>query len=126
MNVWVTVCLSLFLMNLPVKEWMDIWKQGGWEVGVVDRVEGETSIILLEGRQEEIYVKKERHRKAAREDNWLLLHVGDSQVTILGNLPQLESEQRKQNKELLESLRKRRELTDHSADRSCIRPLVEK
>ena len=102
----------------------------GWgvipEVGVVDRMEGDKAIILLEKTDEELVIDKLRHCTAIHENSWLLLVRLNNTPVILTQLAGLADRQQKKSHTLIEELREKSRLFEHSSNRTGISPIVQK
>lgn len=110
MNVLITICLSLYVSQITTMEWVTSWKNEEIVIGVVDRIEGETVVILVEEQHQEFHIEKERIPVSAHKDGWFLLLIQDKELIILKKLPSFEVKQKKKSNELLERLRKEKQL----------------
>lgn len=88
-------------------EWVDTWKKQEVAVSVVDRIEGEKTVILLEERREELIIETAKINLLAREDDWFLISLKEDEAVLLKALPTVTSEQKNRSKELVEQVREK-------------------
>lgn len=98
---------ALIIFLLSISEWLE----EHMAIGVVDRIEGEKAVILLEERQEEITVTKEKLATSVQKDNWLLVFMTEADPIVFITLDELENNQKNKSTKLLEYLRQKQTRT---------------